>query len=80
MYYLKKCPDICPNIIHHTGDIQIPNSSINILTEFIQSFETNNTTHNINDYKYKYKTEFSHETLSNTSDNVIYSDIVANAQ
>ena len=77
---ILKILDICPNIIHHTGDIQVLNSSIVIPTEFVQSFENNNTTQNDNDYNYEDEAQCSHVILSTRIDNIIHSNIATKAQ
>ena len=70
-----------PNIIHHTGDIQVHNSSmITNLTELTILCKTNTTIDNDNDYNYEDEPYLHQNKSSNGSGNVPYSEIVTNTQ
>ena len=71
---------MCPNIIHYTGDIQVPNASITNPANFTLSCETKTTSFNGNDFIYEDEVVFSQHKPSKVSDNVTYSDITIKAK
>ena len=61
-----------PDIIHNTGDIQLPNESVNNQADMSLSYEISTTLDNGKYYNHADEAEFIQHTLSKGSDDILW--------